>query len=644
MKRASLLLALAVLSVFACGMADSNPDVQFERIGPFGGTVRSLLQSPSNPKRLYLGTSNGHIFKSVDGGATWDLLHPGIGKPQYVIDTLVQHPSDPERLYAGAWDLRSSGGGLFESRDGGATWRPLPLPESSPAIRDFAICRTKPRYMLVGTLVGAYFSQDGGATWKHAGRKDQIRNVASVAIDPVDPRYMFVGTFRLAYRSSDQGKSWVRVNQGMLYDSHVFSLAIDERDSNIVFASACSGVYRSANRGLSWKRLKVLPDRFGVRAHVVRLDPADRRRVYAGTTEGLFVSANNGQTWRRITPARLTVNAIRINPDGNESILLATENRGVLQSSDGGKTWAESNSGFVHRQVSRVLPDPELKGGLLTGIVADGRKGAFYLFNGQGEWTILTNEVPGNRDVLSFLTLPGNRGRLAGTTQGIYCQDAPEKPWRKLPGLTEKLAVRDLRADFAGNWIIAATERGIFRSRPDPLQFDIPEGSPTTASVSAFAVAADGLWYAGGRQGVLRSADQGSTWRNISNGIPAGVSVDGLALCPAEDGHMFAGTVAGLFETTDGGAAWRKARDGRLSAAVPSIIFLDKAGKKLMAADHTFGGVFLSSDGGASWNKISSPRFASPVRALAQDPARPLDIYLGTVSDGVYRLRLGSGL
>jgi hypothetical protein len=75
---------------------------------------------------------------------------------------------------------------------------------------------------------------------------------------------------------------------------------------------------------------------------------------------------------------------------------------------------------------------------------------------------------------------------------------------------------------------------------------------------------------------------------------------------------------------------------------VPSVIFLDNAGKRIMAADRTFGGVFLSEDGGARWEKVAAAEFASPVRSLARDPARPQDFYLGTQSEGVYRLRLQS--
>ncbi len=103
---------------------------------------------------------------------------------------------------------------------------------------------------------------------------------------------------------------------------------------------------------------------------------------------------------------------------------------------------------------------------------------------------------------------------------------------------------------------------------------------------------------------------------------------------------MYAGTSAGLYESSDDGHTWERTPDGHLGVNISSLIFLEATGRRILAADNTFGGVLLSKDGGGHWEKIENPEFSSPVRSLAQDPLMPTVIYLGTATEGVYRLSL----
>jgi photosystem II stability/assembly factor-like uncharacterized protein len=651
LKRTSFALVLLLYAFsFRLGMpgrlSGATALAQFERLGPFGGDVRSLLVDANNPAMVYLGTSDGQIFKSTDGGASWNLLVPGIGQRKFVIDTLVQHPVEPDVLYAGAWDLRSNGGGLFESRDAGLTWTRLALPQQSSSVRDLAICRSKPSYMVVGTLDGVYVSDDAGKKWRRVGRDvPGLRNVKSIAIHPRDPRILFGGTFRLPYRSTDFGKTWTRIEQGMYFDSDVFSITVDAQNPEVLFAGACSGIYRSINRGESWTRLRVVPKRFTVRTHVVYIDPFNSHWIYAGTTEGLFLTRDRGQTWKSLTSRALTVNAIQVDPKNNRKIMIATDDQGVLRSDDGGETWKESNLGFVHRQISRIMPDPETSGQFLTGVVSDGSKGGLFVFNKHGQWLPLTSQIAtGGLEILSFLSLPGERGRLAGTARGLHWEKPGSKLWAKVPGDIARAVVNDLVLDPSNEWIYAATNEGVFRADIETVEFQRPPALRFKPNVLTLAVVpgTPPAIYAGTNFGVMRSSDQGIKWEIVSNGLPYRSGVECLAVSPANRQHIFAGTVAGLFETLDEGVSWRKVRDGRLGVEVPAVIFLDSAGKRIMAADRTFGGVFLSEDGGVRWEKVAAAEFASPVRSLARDPARPQDFYLGTQSEGVYRLRLQS--
>jgi len=101
---------------------------------------------------------------------------------------------------------------------------------------------------------------------------------------------------------------------------------------------------------------------------------------------------------------------------------------------------------------------------------------------------------------------------------------------------------------------------------------------------------------------------------------------------------LFAGTSSGLYESQDGGNVWGRVLDGRLNVNISSVIFLDSTGTRILAADNTFGGVLLSEDAGDRWEKIEDPEFSSPARTLMQDSSHPSIIYVGTGTEGVYRL------
>lgn len=636
-------LIVCIVLLFCLISAGSENDIlgaRFERMGPFGGDVRSLLTDAWRPEITYLGTSNGMIFKSSDSGHTWSLLYPGIGRQGLVIDTLVQHPSERNHIFAGAWDLKSDGGGLFESRDAGLTWKQVALPNPSPAIRGLSICRSKPAYMITGTLEGPYVTADGGRTWRQVGGND-LQKAESVAIDPKDFQTLYVGTWRLGYRSSDFGKTWTRVDKGMPLDSDVFSISIDPENPAIVYSSACSGVYRSGNGARLWTRLRLVPGRFTVRAHLVHIDPAKRGRVYSGTTEGLFVSNNDGKTWNRLTSSGVVVNALQVNPENNQQILLGTEYQGVMRSEDGGRTWKNSNNGFIHHQISWIVPKGGNPGGLVAGLGSG--SGGMYSFNPEEDgWS--QSQISAGMRIHAFLVLPEKRGKLAGTARGLYWQPGEGAPWTKMKGSIAKRAVYSLALDARNPVVYAGTDQGIYRSSlaTPALDFRLPPGyrlSPQVWCLTAPGTGT-GLVFAGSSLGLLRSRDRGTIWNVVSTwGLPGRTAIESIAVSPTDDKHMFAGTTVGLYESTNGGVHWRRAGNDAMGVHIPSVIFLDDSGRKIMAADRTAGGVFYSEDGGQAWKKIS-PEHKPPVTCLALDPEQPARIYLGTLYDGVYSLDL----
>ncbi|PYV13101.1 MAG: hypothetical protein DMG07_15475, partial [Acidobacteria bacterium] len=305
-------------------------------------------------------------------------------------------------------------------------------------------------------------------------------------------------------------------------------------------------------------------------------------------------------------------------------------------------TWRESNPGFIQRQISRIVVDPTAAGRFFAGILSHGRAGGFFLFDAaRASWApetaALVSRVP---DVLSFLPLPAHGGKLAGTVQGLYRQQPGSAEWVKGSGEIGRLSVGDLAFEAASGSVFAATGAGVYRGSLPKLE--LVKVSPWSPRILSLAVGSGPgpAVYAGSSMGVLRSADLGTTWTVLTSALQGPHAAEALALCPAEPDHMLAGTVSGLFESGDGGTTWHRARDGRLAVDVPSVLFLDRAGERILAADNTFGGVFVSQDAGVSWEKLDAEGYGSPVRCALQDPAAPDVVYLGTNSDGLYRLRL----
>jgi ligand-binding sensor domain-containing protein len=244
--------------------------------------------------------------------------------------------------------------------------------------------------------------------------------------------------------------------------------------------------------------------------------------------------------------------------------------------------------------------------------------------------------------ILSFLILPQNRGRLAGTTQGLFWQPNESAPWAKLKGSIAKRTIYSLLADPQNPVVYAGTDQGIYRASLSTLDFRLPPGyrlSPQTWCITAPATGT-GLLYAGSSLGLLRSWDRGTIWNAISSyGLPNRVPIESIAISPIEKDHLFAGTSVGLFESSNAGVHWTRAGNAQMVGNISSVVFLDNSGESILAADADSGGVFLSKDGGQNWDKLSM-EFASPSTSIAIDPQQPSRVYIGTESDGVYRLDL----
>ena len=137
--------------------------------GNIGGRIRSILIHPTTPSTMWVGSVSGGIWKTTNGGGTWAPVDDFMAN--LAVSTLVMDPTDHDVMYAGTGEgvLQGDairGAGIFKSTDGGTTWDQIPSTASSAFhyVNRLAISPDGST-MLAATNSATYRSIDGGISW-----------------------------------------------------------------------------------------------------------------------------------------------------------------------------------------------------------------------------------------------------------------------------------------------------------------------------------------------------------------------------------------------------------------------------------------------------------------------------------------------
>jgi len=619
MKRALLSLGLAALTAT---FASSLSAQVWRQAGPPGGTVISLTADPNNISRLFLGTSDGHVFTSSDEGGHWQMISRiGTGQDD-IITHIIVDPRDANRLYASSWTLYSGGGGVYRSDDGGHTWNLIGLPHET--VRALAQSSTNPDLLLAGSLTGVYRSKDDGASWEKItpDNHPDLNRFDSLAFDPKDNNIIYAGTYHLPWKTEDGGKNWFPVVKGMIDDSDVMNIIVDPANSSNVHAVACSGIYHSLNGGTEWVKYKSIPNIYR-RTQLIRMDPSNPDILYAGTTSGLWKTVNE-KDFRRVTPGDWIINAMIIDKKNPQKLIIGTERQGVQISNDGGESFVSANEGFHHMHISDVAVDRDHPGNALVVLTFD--ENAFIATkDGGNTWTTLGAGLK-RTELRHVYSTPS--GWWASRTNG---------GWSKYDDANHKW-------DRAGLFVPDATAAPAAKTAKGKAVPAKATAKPATA-LSAFLVNdmafGSDAWYAATTGGLLISTDQGKTWkidgkdplvhklaqsvevsgdgvsvwaivdRNLVYSSNKGQSWDAQELSFANAGNLrihrvddfalFITTNMGLYGTHDGGKTWNRADIRELS-------FSSVAGNgTALVASLQKHGIVASFDNGKSWQKLDDP-------------------------------------
>src|SRR5574337_431095 len=248
--------------------------------------VWHLEPSLTDPDTVYAGVEDAALFKSVDGGRTWQELaglrghgsgprwHPGAGG--MCLHTILLDPSDSRRMF-----IAISAAGAFRTDDAGQTWRPINRGLKSEGIPDptaavghcvhrIAMHRSRPGVLFMQKHWDVMRSDDAGASWRevsgnlpsdfgfpievHAHEPDTIY---VVPLQGDSGRFPIEGKLRV-YRSRTGGNEWEALTNG-LPQSHCYvnvlrdAMAVDALDPcGVYFGTTGGQVYVSADAGDSW--------------------------------------------------------------------------------------------------------------------------------------------------------------------------------------------------------------------------------------------------------------------------------------------------------------------------------------------------------------------------------------------------------
>jgi len=610
-----------------------------------GGYITGIVQSPAAPDIWYSRCDVAGVFKSLDGGATWEAINAGMERWfHHSVRSIALDPSNPNILFRCSGDMRNKKmfGSIHKSTDAGKSWKlvndEIGFYGNGPSRMFGELIQVDPfdgkRVLVAGFEGGIWISEDGGEHWTYKTGDDQ--SFAVIGIHPYFQNIYFAAAKDGSlYKSQNGGGDWEQIFLNSAW--HFTELLFDKNDKEIVYGSTIEtnvstandresvtgGIYKSTDGGKSFeKMMNGLPEAYQyntLTAHpdhpeVIYTAP-DARPGHDLTPVPLYISNNGGSSWQVLThidwpdldgyPTYIrslqhvgwAISKIRVDVSDPDHLYFSNW-YGVSQSRDGGSKW-EAN-GFKGLETN-CLENISVYDEQVYYTVADhspmqsaDRGETFTSFPSPGMPSSTALTVSGSR--------PGFRifgARNKGTAAiASYSEDHMEilKRWEELS------YVQAIREDpFVPGTFYAYVDGsldqsgGLYQSKDwgkswNKLNLRLDEHIKTLPHNAAFIE---------------------NELLNIVIGQRKNVVGADKLLCmdPFDAGTIYFGEwTEGIYKSGDGGKSWKKVGKGlpfhQDTASVLTVIKADPNQKGLIYAGFIKEGLYKSVDSGENWQKV----------------------------------------
>jgi gliding motility-associated-like protein len=512
--------------------------------GLYGGQVGSII---SEDGKLFAGTFGG-VFRSRDNGASWEQFREGL-------DNLSINDLTACQGYVFA--ATNGGSRMYVASPDGTRWTP-----SNNGLSHFAIsslASTETHLFGLSNQGALVISSDLGLSWQEkplpGGRGQGISASAGK---------VFLATNEGFFVSSDNGNSWIARNAGL---ASLYIISVDVSGDNVIIWTQ-EGPYFSSNAAQSWSRLF--------------LDGGYFRLMHIGTTiiaghmDKAYRSVDNGVTWTTL-PALpgLTGGCVQ------ENIFIAGTDHGVFRSAASGNLWGQSNEGMTNARVLALTSHG-------NALFASTGMGVFRSENNGDTWTTSNNGLPAPEWTRIYSS--GDNLVAAVYDHGVYISTNNGSSW------TQTLI--DSRVFSFGkykNTLLAGSYTGVFASQDDGLSWTPISGM---RYIKSFAEHNNRLYAAATSSGIIVSDDGGKSWTQVNTGV----SFPDATMVLSHAGKLYVVIPNyGIRYSADGGTSWEPPNGG--TAPFSGIVMtIDGSGYDLCAGG--YGGVFLSDDNGVVWRPI----------------------------------------